>query len=623
MKYLFLIILSLLIFPSSVLARSSDFFPLGMFEDGNRMNTSTGFEAMITDLRAHNLDTVLFTNNSNASHLPILSVSDRLGFNVIWGGPMHELSNNWFDNPVAATPQNAEAIIGPLVDQLKTHSSVKGYNLIDDTTLSKADKLKLAIDVYKAHDTNNSATAVFVGGHEKAYTTSGSDTFLTYYYPAKAHKTSCDWNFISPTQNDFSLVLRNVSRNKDQGVPLWTILQTHGSYPTYDPAAEVTALRNPTVDEVSLQHWIAIGEGSKGMFWFIYSTQQWWTGLHDSPALFERISEVSARTKPLTPLLIKLEKTADYFNLNGGGNRYVSTMIDPYTGKYYVLVANGVCGATQQVAITSSIFSGNLKNIETGVLVGINSSISLNPGDGQIFEVVNSTVTIPSPQPSVNLFTNPSFETKIGSFAANWGAQPSSSVDSTVKHLGSNSFKLTGAANVYVNQKLNLKPATLYTVSYWVKSPTGMTANGVTFRAVSSDTLTPVTGASTMNGSAFEWKQVKDTFYTSTTYVDSRFDLMWDLKAGETAYIDDVNICEGKDCLPKQVQMQQQTPAPSAGKPGDIILNGSVDIFDYNELLRQFGQTGSALTADLEKSGTSANKVDIYDYNTFLSLFGS
>lgn len=172
-----------------------------------------------------------------------------------------------------------------------------------------------------------------------------------------------------------------------------------------------------------------------------------------------------------------------------------------------------------------------------------------------------------------------------------------------------------------MNQKLNLKPATLYTLSYWIKSPSGMRGSGISFRAVSSDTLTPVTGVSSTNGGTFEWKQVKDTFYTSTTYVDNRFNLMWDLKAGETVYIDDVSICEGKDCLPKQVQMQQ-TPAPSTGKPGDIITNGSVDIFDYNELLRQFGQTGSSLTADLEKSGTSANKVDIYDYNLLLSLFG-
>jgi len=42
----------------------------------------------------------------------------------------------------------------------------------------------------------------------------------------------------------------------------------------YSPTAEVTALRNPTVDEISLQHWIAIGEGSKGMVLPIHHLNQ-------------------------------------------------------------------------------------------------------------------------------------------------------------------------------------------------------------------------------------------------------------------------------------------------------------------------------------------------------------
>jgi len=406
--------------------------------------------------------------------------------------------------------------------------------------------------------------------------------------------------------------LRNVARNKPQGVPLWTVLQTHGAHSSTNPTIEVTALRVPTKEEVSLQNWIALGEGSKGIFWFIYSTQQFWTGLKDSPVLFNQISSVSARTKPLIPLLSKLEKTNDYFGLTGAGSRYVSTLIDPATGKYYVLVANAVCGASQQMNITSTQFSGDLKDVETGSRIAINSPIIINPGDGKIFEVVNSVVTIPSSVPAPNLFTNPSFETKTGNYPGNWGAQPSSSSDSTAAHSGSSSFKLSGAANVYVNQKLNLRPATLYTLSFWIKSPTGMTGNGVSFRAVSSDSLTPVTGVASTKGPSFDWKQIKETFYTPTTYIDSRFDLMWDLKSGETVYIDDVSLCEGENCLPKIII------ANTLVKAGDIDKDGDIDIFDYNQLLTDFGKTGSGLTADLDNN----SKVDIFDYNTLLTNFG-
>ena len=70
------------------------------------------------------------------------------------------------------------------------------------------------------------------------------------------------------------------------------------------------------------------------------------------------------------------------------------------------------------------------------------------------------------------------------------------------------------------------------------------------------------------------------------------------------------------------------SPSPSvSGKPGDIsgisgLPDGKVDIWDYNQLLTDFGKTGTGLVADIEQFGTSANKVDIFDYNLLLTNFG-
>lgn len=67
------------------------------------------------------------------------------------------------------------------------------------------------------------------------------------------------------------------------------------------------------------------------------------------------------------------------------------------------------------------------------------------------------------------------------------------------------------------------------------------------------------------------------------------------------------------------------SPSPSAAaiKAGDIIVNGKVDIFDYNQLLGDFGKTGTNLISDIHKAGSSLNKVDIFDYNLLLSNFGT
>lgn len=58
------------------------------------------------------------------------------------------------------------------------------------------------------------------------------------------------------------------------------------------------------------------------------------------------------------------------------------------------------------------------------------------------------------------------------------------------------------------------------------------------------------------------------------------------------------------------------SPTP-ASKPGDINGDGKVDIFDYNIMIFQFGQSGN-FAADINKDG----KVDIFDYNILVQNFG-
>jgi parallel beta-helix repeat protein len=60
-----------------------------------------------------------------------------------------------------------------------------------------------------------------------------------------------------------------------------------------------------------------------------------------------------------------------------------------------------------------------------------------------------------------------------------------------------------------------------------------------------------------------------------------------------------------------QTNLTQQTP------PADLDLNAKVDIFDYNLLVSEFGQTGDK-QSDIDLNG----KVDIFDYNILVANFG-
>lgn len=52
--------------------------------------------------------------------------------------------------------------------------------------------------------------------------------------------------------------------------------------------------------------------------------------------------------------------------------------------------------------------------------------------------------------------------------------------------------------------------------------------------------------------------------------------------------------------------------------PGDLNQDGTVNLFDYNLFLLEFGKTSTNNIADLNQDG----KVDIFDYNIFLGNFG-
>ena len=64
------------------------------------------------------------------------------------------------------------------------------------------------------------------------------------------------------------------------------------------------------------------------------------------------------------------------------------------------------------------------------------------------------------------------------------------------------------------------------------------------------------------------------------------------------------------------------SPTPSPRQKADIDNNGAVDISDFTQVVSDFGETGTNLISDIEKSGSSLNKVDISDYNLVVSNFG-
>jgi hypothetical protein len=416
--------------------------------------------------------------------------------------------------------------------------------------MADATKLALAAQAFREADPAHASTVVVPMGQEQVYSALQPGMFLTYYYPAKAIRQPCDWGFTSPTLNLFSQTVRSVTRDRDPQVPLWLLLQAHGKTAGYDPNANTNDLRVPTREEIRLQQWMALGEGARGTFWFIYSTQGWWTGLEDNPSLYDEVGAVTQRVAPLRSVLGNLRKTDDLFSVSGSGNRYVSTLADA-NGKLYVIAANGSCSATQSLAVTSSSISAQVRDLETGQVYDLNAPISFPAGDGKLFEVVNIQGPTPTPTPVAkpNLLQNGSFEQVNGNGQlTGWGGAGPMTRDTSVFHGGSASARIQGPQSfTYRNQSPTLRPGVLHTISYWVKT-SNVSGTGVAWRWVN---LTPTFSLS--NGQALagtsDWQQVVETFFTTVDLATGRLDLTWTLSGG-TAWIDDMVLCEGRVCQP-------------------------------------------------------------------------
>jgi hypothetical protein len=210
---------------------------------------------------------------------------------------------------------------------------------------------------------------------------SEADVLLTDPYPVRGSTTVGSWT------EQFVEDLRAHSRTLPPGYPYWTILQTHGSK---NPGNTGASVRTPEPSEVKAQFWIAIGEGSDCITWFIFKTQQFWIGVEDNPPVFDATVELAERLKSFGDLLPGLEKIEDRFEVTSTGPRpYVSTLFSPKEGNI-VILQNGDCLESQEVTVHSERIGnrGRLVSLENGQSYRLGQPIPLAPGDGSIFRYV-------------------------------------------------------------------------------------------------------------------------------------------------------------------------------------------------------------------------------------------
>lgn len=380
----------LLASPTPSLAVQS-YFPLGVFMTAGEIGDMA---ANITDLKAHGLDSVIFNNTGVDTADSLLSTSDQMNFNSVVAFD-YNLWRTWWPDTIPATLANAESAIGPLVDRVKGHPSLRGYNVVDEPGLNMKDKLALAIQVFHNHDSVHPAAPVLIGESiiPTLFDYSKPDVMLLDVYPVSFHSQTCELRL-----NDYIDVvdyIRDASATRPLNKPLWFILQAHD----IGDGSESWHLRLPSPEEARMQQWIAMGEGGTGIFWFIYRWGQGPSGgLVDNPALYAEVADLARRTSQLKNTLLGAKKVTDKIVVDSPTRAYVSTLESLDGTKNYVIAVNRTCSNTSLI-LKSGTLSGQLKDLETGQIYSLNTPIPFRAGDGKMFEVINPPTPSPTPLP--------------------------------------------------------------------------------------------------------------------------------------------------------------------------------------------------------------------------------
>ncbi len=523
-------------------------FPYGVMDHGG-YSYGTRLPPTLSELKSRGLRSVFFSGGSAQEVDESLTVSDSLDMRL-YVGPWVELYRDWLGlNLTNPTIEQARSLVYPLVDTIKAHSSLVGYTWVDDAGDDVFEKVVLTTQAFKERDPTRHQLPIILFHDLSLYRAAKPDVFFSYAYPVGGLTQACGMDypgFRTISANSSGQVWRQMVQALLPGGKLYAILQAHGSETATTPGS----LRRPSVEEARLQNWLAVAEGAKGIFWFTYSTitNEFWIGIRDNPPLYDEISRLAARMDRLGVLLSGLKRDLDRFKVSGLAKTYGSTLLSEDGKRLYVVAVNHDCGL-QDVTVNSRYVSGQLKDVESGRLFPLGSSFSLEGGDGRIFEVMNWAPVPNPPAASPNLLKNGSFEAGAGSGPSEWIVyDPHASRDTAVAHNGSASLKILGPVTSALTQNVNLKPDTLYTLSYWVKH-TAM-AHGLVLSYQQDHPVIEGMGATPdwVSGPASDWTRVFSTFYPGLSYVDGEQVINFDLAVGETAWIDDVVLCEGKEC---------------------------------------------------------------------------
>ncbi|HBG25885.1 MAG: hypothetical protein A2Y10_17840 [Planctomycetes bacterium GWF2_41_51] len=313
---------------------------------------------------------------------------------------LYEVVQLILDMQISPSEPHLEALLSPYVNPIKNRTGLLGYELIDEPkyTAEKGYRMRAIQQVLHKLDPAHPSVPVLIGYDSRisGYTADMKPhQLLLDVYPCNLYTQPGDFRNIWNYQNLEMMQYMDwaMAFVEPRNVPTWIIHQSHNFQ---------DSLREPYPAEIGLQVWLGLTRAITGSFFFIYETQQDWTGLKDNPLLKTALTNIYGRLKlpAIYNVLPHLRKDSFNVSITGGGNPsgYVAGDAKPLTDgtKKYVIAANRNCTSSSAISLNSVDYpTAKLKDLETGIEYQMGQSITFLAGDGKIFELGIEELTPP------------------------------------------------------------------------------------------------------------------------------------------------------------------------------------------------------------------------------------
>ncbi|ARN56685.1 Chitinase A1 precursor [Sedimentisphaera salicampi] len=313
---------------------------------------------------------------------------------------LYEVVEAIIDLPMAPSEPRLEDLLGPYVNPVKNKSSLLGYELLDEPSYEPemGYRLRAIQQVLHRLDPDHPSVPVLIGRDSRisGYTSDMKPhQLLLDVYPFNQGTQPGDLRDIWGYQGIDMLEYMDWAMDfvEPRGVKTWIIHQSHNF---------LDSLREPTPEEIRLQVWLGLSRAISGSFFFIYETQQDWTGIEDNPPIKSAVSDVYGRLKQpeVYNVLPELSKDDFAISISGGGNPYGYSNGEAAAlqaeNKKYIIAVNHDCTSSSEITINSADYpSAKLKDLESSVEYNMGEVISFPAGDGKIFEIITQDQTPP------------------------------------------------------------------------------------------------------------------------------------------------------------------------------------------------------------------------------------